>query len=376
MKQILMITTSYPDAAFAKGQEAAGGFVSDFAESLAQFAHVTVIAPSGRSTVETVGNLTTHRFAVPSLPLSLLRLQKPHHWSKIMQTLRYGQQAVMHACETNSFDHIFALWALPSGYWARTASKEHGIPYSIWALGSDIWTLGKVPIIKNVLRSVLRESRYRFADGFVLANDVQSLTDMDCQFLPSSRKFAPTKTKTLSTTPPYRFAFLGRWHPNKGIDLLLDSLTRLIEADWEQIEAVQVCGGGLLEEKVKTAVSHLQQNGRPITLKGYLNKEEAAELFTWADYVLLPSRIESIPVVFSDAVQTQCPIISMPIGDLPRLINTLNVGVLAASITAASFTQAIQNALSHSPALFEPGLAQAAREFSIEQSAKSFVALI
>jgi len=376
MIHILFVTTSFPDEAFQKGQEAAGGFVFDFAVALAQHVQVTVVAPSGKNSVEQNGRLTIRRFAVPSLPLSLLKPQNPAHWSKIVSTLRAGQQAVINVVRETAVDHIFALWALPSGYWAYRASQKYDIPYSIWALGSDIWSLGRIPIIKIVLRNVLRHSTQRFADGYLLADDVKAISGLDCQFLPSSRKLTPTKEKTLSTKPPYKLAFLGRWHPNKGIDLLMESLKQLRDEDWARIEAIQICGGGPLEDGVKTAVTKLQQTDHPITLKGYLNKEEAADLFTWADYILLPSRIESIPVIFSDAMQTQCPVISMPMGDLPRLLNTFNVGLLADSITAESFKQAIQKALSHPPAHFKQGLGQAAQRFSVKQSTQSLLDLI
>lgn len=370
MKHLLVVSTSFPDAAFQAGQEAAGMFVYDFVQELARWVRVTAVVPTATPNpdIEQSGNLTIHRFPVPSLPLSLLKPTNPAQWRSIIQTMRSGQRAVLSATQREPVDHIFALWALPSGYWAKVVGDKQGIPYSIWALGSDIWSLGKVPLIKNVLQNVLRHSQYRFADGYQLADDVKRLSGLDCAFLPSTRKLPVTAEKQLAAAPPYKLAFLGRWHPHKGADLLLESLHLLTDDDWRKIVAVQICGGGPLAALVHEEGQKLQRNGRPVTIRGYLNREEAAELLLWADYLLLPSRIESIPVIFSDALQAKCPIIACPVGDIPRLMQTCHVGVLASAVTAQAMTTAVQQALNISPITYQTGIAELVQKFALENS--------
>ncbi|MCP4420325.1 MAG: glycosyltransferase family 4 protein [Chloroflexi bacterium] len=373
MNHIVVVTTSFPDTAFQPGQEAAGTFVADFAEELARHVHVTVVAPGGQDRIDSFDNLVIHRFVAPSLPLSLLKPSNPRQWRHIISTLRAGQRAVQEATTNKQTDHIFALWALPSGYWARTMWRKYRVPYSIWALGSDIWNLGKIPLIRQSLRAVLRDSRIRFADGFQLAEDVQKIAQKPCRFLPSARKLPISADKRLTGSPPYRLAFLGRWHLHKGADLLLDSLFLLSDSDWRLIDEIQFCGGGPLEDLVKEKCAGLRANGRPITLKGYLDKQEAADLLTWADFLLLPSRIESIPVIFSDAMQARCPIISTPIGDLPRLMKQYQAGVLADIVTSNAFAKAVRRALNRPPISFESGLQAAAAEFDMKIVALNFL---
>ena len=368
MNHIVVVTTSFPDAAFQAGQEAAGTFVYDFVMELARHIQLTAIAPSNHTTIESQENLTIRRFAVPSLPLSLLKPSNPRQWASIIKTMRSGQNAVQAAVTNDKVDHIVALWALPSGYWAKVIGANFGIPYSTWALGSDIWSLGKVPVVKNVLQSVLRQSQLCFADGYKLASDVTALSGRDCTFLPSSRQLPVTGTKILASAPPYKLAFLGRWHPHKGIDLLLESLQLLEDSDWANIEEIRICGGGPLEKLVQQQVEIMKKNGRAVSLHGYLNREEAAALLMWADYLLLPSRVESIPVVFSDAMQSDCPLISTPIGDLPRLMREHDIGVLAASVTAVAYTHAIQKALQTTPQTYQSGLIQTRTQFEIANS--------
>ncbi len=366
MAHLALLTTSFPNG--QPGSEAAGSFVADFAEELSRYVHVTVLAPGVRAGAESRQNLTIERFAVPSLPLSLLKPGNPADWINIAKTLRGGQKAMDRISSEKPVDHILALWVLPSGYWARNAWKKHNVRYSVWALGSDIWTLGKIPLVKNFLNAVLRDSYKCFADGYLLKEDVESISGRSCEFLPSARKLHIHSAKALATKPPYRLAFLGRWHPNKGVDLLIEALRLLNDVDWEKIQGVQICGGGPLEVMVKTSCAKLKAAGRPVTTHGYLDKNQAAELFSWADYLVLPSRLESIPVVFSDAMQAGCPLIASPVGDLPRLLTEYSVGTLAAEVSATAIAAAIRTALDKSPSHYHGALSTAKTLFSVKQT--------
>jgi glycosyltransferase involved in cell wall biosynthesis len=376
MNHIALVTTSYPDTTFQSGQEAAGAFVADFAAELAKHLRVTVIAPGGQNSREATGNVTVERFAVPRLPLSLLRPMILTNWRHILITIRAGQLRLTEVVSEQPIDHILACWVLPSGYWARLASQSSGIPYSTWALGSDIWSLGKVPVVRHVLRTVLRDSRHRFADGLGLAHDVEKIGGLQCQFLPSSRQLQVGEKRELANEPPYNLAFLGRWHPNKGIDLLLESLGQLSNTAWHRIRAVRICGGGPLEAIVNEKCSQLRRLGHPITVSGYLGREEAVALYRWADYLMLPSRIESIPVLFSDGMQANCPLISTPVGDLPRLMSGDGVGVLADTVSASAYARAIGTALELAPASFGPGLSRMREQFTVAASVNQFLACL
>ncbi|OZB57548.1 MAG: hypothetical protein B7X35_00940, partial [Halothiobacillus sp. 14-56-357] len=70
--KLLIVTTSYPDD--SDGAAAAGVFVRDFALALVEQGHqVTVIAPSQTSRTKIEAGVRVQRFAVPKLPLSLLK---------------------------------------------------------------------------------------------------------------------------------------------------------------------------------------------------------------------------------------------------------------------------------------------------------------
>ena len=374
MSHILLTTTSYPDE--NEGAAAAGSFVQDFAQALSARAAVSVVAPGRITRMEWEQSVQVRRFAVPRLPLSLLSPTHPADWPAIVKTLRAGSVAVRQACAESPVTHLLALWALPSGYWAMQAGWLFDIPYSVWALGSDIWTLGKIPVVRGILRWVLRNAANRYADGLALQQDVERIGGKPCAFLPSCRSLIDNRVKILRDRPPYRLAFLGRWHPNKGIDLLLQALELLSNEDWQYLEAVRIHGGGPLEKLVQTHAARLVDTGRPVIVGGYLARDEARDLLAWADYLVIPSRIESIPVIFSDAMQMQCPVIANPVGDLPQLITNHRCGILAMTTDAADIAQALRYALTSTPANFKDGLRSAAAAFDVATAAYNLVEML
>lgn len=372
MKHIVLVSTSYPLS--GDGTEAAGTFVADFASQLSKYMKVTVIAPALQHFhIKINDNFDVKYFAVPKLPLSLLSVVKPQCWLPIFKTLYSGKKALKKMVNDHTVDYIFALWVLPSGYWARAISKENNIPYATWALGSDIWSLSRNSLIRKILKQVLINSRINFADGIQLANDVKAISGQECLFLPSTRKLPEKDEKTISTSPPYNLAFLGRWHLNKGIDILLSSLELLNEDDWQRIRQIKIAGGGPMERVVKAACQKLKSAGRPVEFLGYLDKFQATEFLTAADYLLIPSRIESIPVIFSDAIKCGAAVIAMPVGDLPLLLQNYNVGILSERVTSQDFALAIRRALSKPPEEFKNGLQECRKKFDIQSIVEEFL---
>lgn len=374
MQHIVIITTSFPQS--TPGAEAAGSFVYDFAIELTMHTRVTVIAPGDTTAVEQQESITVNRFAVPMLPLSLLSIFNPCHWYAIYRTMKAGMDMTRDLLKSEKYDYIFALWALPSGYWARKVLTNSHIKYAVWALGSDIWKFKTIPFTRSILRKVLIDADQCFADGYLLKSDVETLSGRTCHFLPSARKLKLDEQYKKREAPPYRLAFLGRWHANKGIDLLLESLGRLNENDWKNIEEVRIYGGGPLEPLVRELITGLKLHSRPVIQGGYLSKEDAIELIRWADYLLIPSRIESIPVVFSDAMQCRTPVVAMPVGDLPELIPQNNVGIVADEVTSKAYTSAIKRALTTSSQNYNRGMDLMCEKFKVENIVNQFLAVI
>lgn len=361
---IVLVTSSFPIS--GDGSEAAGGFVADLTEELAKHAPVRVVAPGRAGQRECwSGNIDVFRYATPDMPLSTLKLWQPVGALQALRVMAAGKEATARAMAAGPVVHVLALWALPCGAWARWAARRHGCGYSVWTLGSDIWTLGRIPVLRTYLAQVLVGARHCFSDGLQLAEDTRAIAGREVEFLPSTRRF-PIVAGGSAGPGPKRLLFLGRWHPNKGVDMLLEALRRLPDAVWREIAEVHIAGGGPLEREVHAAVAALAVAGRPVRISGFLDTEAAAAAFHQADALLLPSRIESIPVVFSDAMKAGVPVVATPVGDLPQLLRDGPTGVLAGAVDAEAFAAAIE-ALLATPdfARFTPGIANMAARFSL-----------
>lgn len=349
-RSMVIVTSSFP--IHADGSEAAGSFVADLVEALARHGEVRVVAPGPKAVCEHWSeHIRVHRYAAPARPLSTLKPWRPRDLYWIWRVLRGGQQATRHAVADGA-TQVLALWGLPCGEWARRATRGSNTGYSVWMLGSDVWSLGRIPVLRHGLARVIRQARNAYADGYQLAADAQHIGGKTVQFLPSTRRIDLTNPPPLRGQPPYRLLFLGRWHRNKGVDLLLDALGMLDVDDWSRIETVEIQGGGPLEPLVRERVAALQDNGHPVELGKFLTKSEAEAAMARADWVLIPSRVESIPVVFSDAMKMGRPIVAMPVGDLPALFEQARYGQLADQVTAAAFAEALREALRAEPASF------------------------
>lgn len=366
LRPFVVVTSSFPIR--NDGSEAAGSFVADLVAALAESVSVRVVAPGSEERRDPWSpGVEVFRYAAPEQPLSTLKPWRPADLGWILRVLRSGA-AMTRAAVADDGDAILALWGLPCGEWARRAAAGRNVPYSVWLLGSDVWSLGRVPVLRGMLSRVIRGAKRAYADGYQLGEDAKRLSGRTIAFLPSTREVAPADSSAPRAAPPYRLLFLGRWHPNKGIDLLLDALALLTDADWARIERIEIQGGGPLDALVRERAERLRTAGRRVEVGGFLDKPAAAAAFARSDWLLLPSRIESIPVVFSDAMKLGRPIVSMPVGDLPRLLAERDVGVLAADVSAGAFADALHTALASSAAARVEALRASALPFSLRGS--------
>jgi len=356
------------------GSEAAGSFVSDFAEELGKHLSVRVVAPGPQFGRELwVDNVEVFRYAAPHRPLSTLKPWHPLDMFEITRVLRAGMRATHAAVDAGPTVHMLALWAFPSGAWAQRAARKHGIGYSVWILGSDVWSLGRVPVLRSRLARVIRDASHAYADGYKLAEDAQHIAKIPVTFLPSTRRIELADPLPPALEPPYRLVFIGRWHPNKGVDLLLDALSLLNDDDWRFIGEVTIYGGGPLQSLVHAKARGLLAAERPLVIGGFIPKADAERAIVRADWVLIPSRIESIPVIFSDAMKLGRPVVATPVGDLPVLMRD-GCGSLSGAIDALSFAQALRGALSGCGNYNPVAVNACAARFSLEMIGEKLLA--
>ena len=109
---------------------------------------------------------------------------------------------------------------------------------------------------------------------------------------------------------------MGRIEKVKGIDLLLESMACLKE---EALNVhLTVVGRGGMEGWAR---SFIQEKGlvEYVTWMGNVSDETLASLYESSDCVVIPSRSESIPLVFSEALRFNKELIVTDVGDMGML---------------------------------------------------------
>jgi glycosyltransferase involved in cell wall biosynthesis len=328
---ICILTSSFPSY---PGDIAQAPFLIDFIKALKKRGHQVFLFTQDRKErkenvlegiqVEWFPWLTSKKSLVHLNPLN------PLDGFRIGNLIYSGRKAVLPFVKENKIDACLALWVLPSGYFANYVHQETRVPYSVWALGSDIYRYGRNPFLYPTMKRIILRARGVFADGFDLARRVEERFGRKCYFLATTRKIPPPPplikggwgglpsepNKPDKPERPYRFLFVGRLEKVKGIDLLLQSMAMLSEE--KPNVHLTIVGKGNLEEWVRSSI-HRKRLEKWVTLKGNVDDKALASLYTSSHCVVIPSRSESVPLVFSEALNFNKDLIVTDVGDMGML---------------------------------------------------------
>jgi glycosyltransferase involved in cell wall biosynthesis len=272
-------------------------------------------------------------------PLVQLNPFNPMDLFRVVNLFYRGKKALPPFVKENKIEACLALWVLPSGYFANQAFRQAKIPYSIWSLGSDIYRYGTNPFLYSLMKRIIHDARGVFADGFDLSKRIEKRFGRKCFFLATTRSI-PGRTPLSKEIPPlppllkgdwggltkggeggllgkpYRFLFVGRIEKVKGIDLLLQSMAYLKE---EELNVhLTVVGRGGMEKWAKHFIK-MEALEEKVSWMGNVADETLASLYELSDCVVIPSRSESIPLVFSEALRFNKNLIVTDVGDMGML---------------------------------------------------------
>ena len=294
MKRVLVISNRYP----CDADDPASPFVPHFVQALGSCGvSVDVLTPRYTHRPRCAEPDSIHRFDTGATsPVGSWNLASPASWIRLRRFVAAGHELGRQLCSTNRYDHILALWALPSGEFARRLSHEFGIPYSTWCLGSDIYSWARRPVIKGQISRVLRESSCVFADGDDLCLRVKNWLDIDSQFMPSFRPLeGPLPDSAPSACAAPRYLYLGRVHHAKGISELLDAFSAVIERLPGATLSIVGDGPDLARLRQRANQSGL---GHVVSFAGPVGRAEITDAYRLCDFVVIPTKSDSLPLVF------------------------------------------------------------------------------
>ena len=363
--KIALFTTSFP--ANAQNTLNAGVFVRDFAEALTDLGHrVWVLTPRKKDSRHEFRHERTifFRWLGDEDSLTHIDMKNPVGALRLASVVAMGRVAAARLIREFEPDHVLCFWVFPSGFWALRSKTK----YSVWALGSDVWTLGKMPGMRRVLRAIARGATHSYADGTDLAKELSAITGTPSEFLATSRIL--TQPEGVPVGQGGYFLYVGRYHPNKGIDLLVQAVARArphLPGDFR----LRVHGFGPLEAEVREAVQ--RQGLRDIVdVHGPTRADEIGTVIRRARGLIVPSRIESLPVVLCDALQMDVPILVTDVGDMGTLVRAHDAGVVCqpnVSSLAASLVE-----FARAPGGSSAGREELRQLLDIRGSARRFLA--
>jgi glycosyltransferase involved in cell wall biosynthesis len=305
--------------------------VPGFASALSERGcEVTVLTPDKAGPKEPCSTHSVRWFqwAGSTKPLVDFSLRSPGDLRLIASLLRSGERALRALLDEERIDAVLALWALPAGYLAWRACPPR-VPYSVWALGSDIHTWARRPVVGSLVRRVLRDAQHRFADGIELGADVTRICGRDCDFLPTTRRLPKPAPLPRPLGAGVNFLFVGRLEAVKGADVMIDAMLELIRSGTDA--RLVLCGAGTMERALKSQVEGAGAADRIVFMSSQPG-DVVAGYMSACDCLVVPSRNESIPIVFSEALQAGLPMLVTDVGDMGELARRHG---LAAPIPAA-----------------------------------------
>ena len=125
---------------------------------------------------------------------------------------------------------------------------------------------------------------------------------------------ARTNLQQLEPLGRIHFIYVGRYHVNKGPDLLLEALTKSQSRDSEQ--GVRTCIWSRTHGERTSFDTTKRRTRRCRSIHGPIQAQEFSDMLARVSFLVIPSRIESIPVVFSDAVSSGVPMLQRQLATL------------------------------------------------------------
>jgi glycosyltransferase involved in cell wall biosynthesis len=325
--KICLITNRYP----TDPDDVASPFVRDFHWELKRRGmEVCVFTPYYETGKKSPGeDVIRFKWAGGKKVVGALNFFNPKEVFQLFSFLKNGKHQLLEQLEKRKPDCCLAFWALPSGWFAYLAKKRLGIPYSVWCLGSDIYVWAKKPLLRGIIKKVLKEADFLFADGFDLKEKVEKLSERKCIFLPSMRELPEPSSRIIGLDKSkMNFLYLGRWEKKKGLDELIKAFS-LVKENLAHIN-LHILGWGDHERKMRNLINQLELK-EEIKIVGQVSTDLVASYLKESDCLVIPSKGDSIPLVFSEALQMRTPLIVTDVGDMGYLVKKFNLGKVVPS---------------------------------------------
>ena len=161
----------------------------------------------------------------------------------------------------------------------------------------------------------------------------------------------------------------------KGLDVLLEAFALL--SPWHPGLTLRIAGRGKDESLVREEVRRLGLQDRVVLSVG-VEREEVLRLFSGAIALLMPSRLEGLPMVPAEAMAAGVPVVASDVGAIPEVIQAPDGGMLVPPGDAPALAAAVAALLADPERRLRMSDAarRAARRFSWDEVAEQHLGFL
>lgn len=141
---------------------------------------------------------------------------------------------------------------------------------------------------------------------------------------------------------------LGRLHPAKGYDLLIDALALLDQRGFRPGAPLRISIGGIGAEEAALK-AHARTVSIDIEFAGFV--EKPAEFLARQHLYLQPSRREGFCIAAHEAMQAGLPVVAAETGEMPYTISNRDIGLTFPVGDVRALAQALEDVLSRPDSL-------------------------
>jgi glycosyltransferase involved in cell wall biosynthesis len=265
-------------------------------------------------------------------------------------------------------DVVHAHWWFPNGLVGTWLGRMSNKPLVTTLHGSDVRLARSVAFARPAFRHVLHRSAAVTAVSRWLASEAQQVVSAPKAIV------APMPVATDLFSPggarqTDRLLFVGRLNKQKGIELLLQAVSRV-----SRPIHLDVVGDGEDREKLQELAGALGIADR-VRWHGALPQPRLADFYRGATALVVPSVEEGLGLVAVEAQLCETPVIAFDSGGLPDIVQHDRTGILVTNIDATALAAAITSLLDRpdrGAALGAAGRLHALATFAPESVAKRY----
>ena len=266
------------------------------------------------------------------------KTSKPGMIGSLLQ-LAYFLEAVQLSglLEKDGIEHIHNHFGDSSGTVTMLASSLTGMPYSFSVHGPHIF----FDELNWGLEEKTRNAKFVTCIGHYCKSKMMLNTKADiwnrfhivrCGIDLDTFIFRKPKNQV------NRLIFLGRLSPEKGVQVLIDSLVLLREDGY--FPSLLIMGDGEEKLDLENYISHHKLNNS-VEFTGFVDQKRIIQELEAGDILVLPSFAEGIPVVLMEAMAIGVPVIGTYVGGIVELVTPGETGQLVSPSDSEGLAKAI-----------------------------------